>query len=95
MGMAFTRRTCLLHYPRGAIVSLFQFGFSRVVEQRSEAEAGGSGSFVPDHLPSVSESGLGMVEYREEARAVSELSDPQPAKKGNPQGMYTQNSVQI
>ena len=33
----------------------------------------------------MNESGLGMVEYGEVARAVSELSDPQPAKKGNQQ----------
>ena len=73
-------------------MSLFQHGFSRVVEQRNEAEARCSGTFVPDHLPSMNESGLGVVEYREVTRAVSELSDPQPqapAKKRNPRGSYT------
>ena len=61
-------------------MSLFQFGFNRVVQQQVGTDSRVSGTVVP-HLPSINESGLGMVEYREVTRAVSDLSDPSPAKK--------------
>ena len=77
------------YFEQVSKMSLFQYGFTRIIEQRNEAEAGSSGTFVPDHLPSLNESGLGVVEYGEVTRAVSELSDPQPAKKRNPRGSYT------
>ena len=69
-------------------MSLFQFGFNRVVQQQDGTDSRVSGTVVP-HLPSINESGLGMVEYREVTRAVSDLSDPSPAKKKNPRGSYT------
>ena len=88
------RRSLFLcaHAIQVSKMSLLQHRFSGVVEQRNEAEPRGSGTFVPDHLPLMNESGLGMVEYREVTRAVSELSDPQPqvpGKKRNSRGGYT------
>ena len=62
-------------------MSLLQVGF-RVVQQSAAANSGDSGTDAP-HLPSINESGLGLVEYGEVAKAVSDLSNPLPAKRGN------------
>ena len=69
-------------------MSLLQFGF-RVAQQSDAANSGDSGTDVP-HLSSLNESGLGLVEYGEIARAVSDLSNPLPVKTGNPRGSYTE-----
>ena len=67
-------------------MSLLQFGF-RVVQQSDAANSGDSGTDVP-HLPSINESGFGLADG-EVARAVSDLSNPLPAKRGNLRGSYT------
>ena len=47
--------------------------------------------FVSSHLPTLDESGLGLVEYNQVTRAVSELVEPSTSKKkrGKGSGSYT------
>ena len=78
--------TLQLHASSKQKMSLFQFGFQRVVHQERVESRGDED--VPDHMPSVSDSGLGSLEYSQVSAAVSELADPSPAKKRRARGTY-------
>lgn len=69
-------------------MSLFQFGFRRCNSNPSQSTL--QSDEVPSHMPSYESSGLGRVQYEECISRVSELSDPQPAKKKRRlRGTYT------
>ena len=66
-------------------MSLFQFGLRRV-PQGQDSRVGNN---PVRHMPTVAESGLGSVEYNQVCEAVSELTDPSPAKERRARGKYT------
>ena len=68
-------------------MSLFQFGFRRCNSNPSQSTL--QSDEVPSHMPSYESSGLGRVQYEECISRVSELSDPQPAKKRRLRCTYT------
>ena len=51
---------------------LFQFRFVHKVSQ----DVSSSVDSIPAHMPSLEESGLGMVEYESMKTAVSDVADP-------------------
>ena len=68
-------------------MSLFQFGFRRCNSNPSQSTL--QSEEVPSHMPSYESSGLGRVQYEECISRISELSEPQPAKKLRLRGTYT------
>ena len=71
-------------------MSLFQYGFRRVIrDPESEQEIRPTAS----HMPSASESGLGVLEYQQVSAAVTPIADPAPAKR-RARGSYTVYSAE-
>ena len=73
-------------------MSLFQFGFQRTSCSSSGSFDPGQHAFVPDHMPAIEESGLGIVEYQSALSTVSDVADPTPTKKRRLLGTYIQYS---
>ena len=69
-------------------MSLFQFGFLPVSHNSTSCSQDCRTS-VPAHMPTLEESGLGVVEYDLIVSTVSELSDPGTRKKRQKRGTYT------
>ena len=71
-------------------MSLYRFGF-RPVTAAQDSEDVADQPFVSSNLPTLDESGLGLVEYNQVTRAVSELVEPSSSKKkrGKSSGSYT------
>ena len=73
-------------------MSLFQFGFQRTSCSSSGSFDPGQHAFVPDHMPAIEESGLGIVEYQSALSTVSDVANPTPTKKRRLRGTYIQYS---
>ena len=70
------------------------FRFFRPVDRVCHSQEQDETRNIADHMPTINETGLGVVEYDQVSAAVSELTDPSPAKKRRVRGSYTQYSVE-
>ena len=67
---------------------MFQFGFSRIDRSTSSTSTPQQPAIVPDHMPTLEESGLGAVQYESTVHSVAALADPEAAKRRGPRGLY-------
>lgn len=70
-------------------MSLFQFGFSR----RPVNVCSSSSTSVPAHMPTLEESGLGVLEYESSLSNVADHADPENKGRRGPQGSHTHYSA--
>ena len=71
-------------------MSLFQFGLSR----RPINLCSSSSTSVPAHMPTLEESGLGVLEYELSLSNIADHADPENKGRRGPQGSYTHTTVQ-